>query len=101
MQAAWFLLGFVVAAIGWFVVEPLVGRVVGRRNRNNPTVQEAIIRYVRLLVLVAATLIGATVAGHEHILGDSALVVAAATLAIGVAAQTGAGTQRPDNGGRG
>ena len=89
LQSAWFLLGFtVVAAVGWFVVEPLVGRAVRRRNRNNPTIQEAITRYVRLLVLVAASLVGAGVAGYGHVVGDSALVVAAGTLAVGVAAQT-------------
>ncbi|WP_232701900.1 mechanosensitive ion channel family protein [Halobacterium wangiae] len=89
VQIAWFLLGFVVVAVvGWVVVEPLLARIVRRRNRNDPTIQEAITRYVRLVVLVVASLVGAVVAGYGHILGDSAVVVAAATLAIGVAAQS-------------
>ena len=89
LQAAWFLLGFlVVVSVGWFVVEPLVRRAVRRRNRNNPTLQDAITRYVRLLVLLFAVLVGAVVAGYGHIIGDSAIVVAAGTLAVGVAAQT-------------
>ena len=89
VQAAWFLLSFlVVVAFGWFVVEPLVARVVRRRNRNNPTIQDAITRYVLLLVVVIAAVVGVVVAGYGHIIGDSALVVAAGTLAIGVAAQT-------------
>lgn len=89
VRGAWFLLGFVaVVLVGWFVVEPLVGRYVRRRNRNNPTIQEAILRYVRLLSLVVAFFVAAGTAGYGDLIGDSALVIAAATLAIGVAGQT-------------
>lgn len=89
VRFAWFLLGFVVvAAIGWFVVEPSVARVVRRRNRNDPTIREAITRYVRLLAVLLAAIVGVTVAGYGQYLSDSALVVAAGTLAIGVAAQS-------------
>lgn len=89
MSAAWFVGGFLVtAAIGWFLIEPAISRSVRRRNRNNPTVQDAISRYVRLLVIILALVVGVGVAGYGGILTNSALVVAAATLAIGVAGQT-------------
>lgn len=91
VNAAWFLLGFgVVVVLGWVVVEPLVGRVVRRRNRENPTIQEAISRYVRVLFVLAGAAVGASVAGYGQFLSDSALVVAAGTL--GVAAQTVVGS---------
>jgi small-conductance mechanosensitive channel len=89
VRAAWFLAGFLaVVVVGWVVVEPLASRYVGRRNRNNPTIQEAVSRYVRLLSLIAAFFVGAGVAGYGDLVGDSAIVVAAATLAVGVAGQT-------------
>ena len=88
-RLAWFVGGLaVVVAIGWFLLEPAVSRFVRRRNRGNATLQEAITRYVRLLVVVLGALVGAVLAGYGRFLGDSALVVAAATLALGVAAQT-------------
>jgi len=89
VRGAWFLAGFVaVVLVGWFVVEPLVARYVRRRNSNNPTIREAVQRYVRLLVVVVAFFVAAGVAGYGDLIGDSALVIAAATLAIGVAGQT-------------
>jgi small-conductance mechanosensitive channel len=89
VRGAWFLVGFVaVVLVGWFVVEPLVARYVRRRNSNNPTIQEAVSRYVRLFVLVVAFVVAAGVAGYGDLIGDSALVIAAGTLAIGVAGQT-------------
>lgn len=88
VRGAWFLGGFLaVVLVGWLVVEPLVARYIARRNRNNPTIREAVSRYVRLLVVVAVV-VAAGVAGYGDLIGDSALVVAAATLAIGVAGQT-------------
>ncbi|GAA0510397.1 Mechanosensitive ion channel [Halorubrum aquaticum] len=88
-RAGWFIAGFlVVTFLGWVLVEPMVSRAIHRRNRNNPTLREAISRYLRLLVLVVAFLVGAGVAGYGDLIADSALVVAAATLAVGVAAQT-------------
>ncbi|MFB6194754.1 MAG: mechanosensitive ion channel family protein [Haloplanus sp.] len=89
VQAAWFLIGFVVTvAVGWFAVEPFVMRFIRRRNRNNPTIQEAVSRYFRLFVLVIAFFAAAGTAGYGRLIGDSALVIAAGTLAIGVAGQT-------------
>jgi len=88
-RGVWFVVGFVaVTLVGWFVVEPVVGEYVQRRNRNNPTIQEAVERYVRLFVLVVAFFVAAGTAGYGGFVGDSALVVAAGTLAVGVAGQT-------------
>jgi small-conductance mechanosensitive channel len=89
LRGAWFLASFlVVVAVGWFVVVPAIVRGVRRRNRNNPTIQEALTRYARVVVLVVAFFVGAGFAGYGQFLGDSALVIAAGTLAIGVAGQT-------------
>jgi len=89
IRGLWFLAGFLAAALlGWFVLAPLVSRFVRRRNRNNPTIEEAISRYVRLLAVVVAVFVGAGVAGYGGFVADSAIVVAAATLAVGVAGQT-------------
>ncbi|WP_338737721.1 mechanosensitive ion channel family protein [Haloplanus salilacus] len=89
VRGAWFFAGFLgVVLVGWFVVEPLVSRYVARRNRNNPTIEEAVSRYVRLGSLVVAFFVAAGVAGYGDLVGDSALVIAAATLAVGVAGQT-------------
>ena len=93
VRGAWFLVGFVVVTLaGWFVVEPLIARYVERRNRNNPTIREAVSRYVRLLSLVVAFFAAAGFAGYGDLVGDSALVIAAGTLAIGVAGQTVVGS---------
>ena len=45
-------------------------------------------RYLRLVVLAIAVFVGAGVAGYGRVLTSSALVVAAATLALGVAGQS-------------
>jgi small-conductance mechanosensitive channel len=89
VRALWFLVGFgVVLVLGRFVVEPLVERFVRRRNRNNPTIEEAVARYVRLCYVVVAVFVAAGTAGYGDLVGDSALIIAAGTLAIGVAGQT-------------
>lgn len=87
-RATWFVAGFfVVVLLGWYVVEPFIARAVRRRNEKNPTIQEAISRYTRLFFFVVAVAFGAGVAGYGGFVSDSALVIAAATLAVGVAAQ--------------
>ena len=87
-RGLWFLAGFlVVALLGWFVAAPGVAQVVHRRNPNNPTIEEAMTRYVRLLAVVLAFFVGAGMAGYGEYVGDSALVIAAGTLAVGVAGQ--------------
>jgi small-conductance mechanosensitive channel len=45
-------------------------------------------RYTRLVAVVVGFLVGAGVAGYGQFISDSALVIAAGTLAIGVAGQT-------------
>ncbi|WP_436927453.1 mechanosensitive ion channel family protein [Halosimplex amylolyticum] len=93
VRGAWFLLGATVVFLaGWYLVEPAISRVVRRRNRNNPTIHDAISRYVRVLVVLLALVVGAGVAGYANVLTSSALVVAAVTLSVGVAAQSVVGS---------
>ncbi|MDG5775039.1 mechanosensitive ion channel domain-containing protein [Haloarculaceae archaeon H-GB2-1] len=87
-RLAWFLVGFLaVAVVGWLLVTPAVSRVVRNRNPKNRTIRETLPRYVRAFVLVLAFFVGAGTAGFGEFLGNSALVIAAGTLAIGVAGQ--------------
>ena len=89
VRLGWGMLAFaLVTLFGWFVLDPAVSRIVTARNRNNPTVEEAVSRYLRLAVIVVALLVGALITGYGAFLQSSALVVAAATLALGVAGQT-------------
>lgn len=88
VRIGWFFLGFLaVIVVGRFVFEPVIVRIVRRRNRNNPTLRDAIRRYARIIVLVIAVMVGAGVAGYVRFLTTSAVVVGAVTLTIGVAAQ--------------
>lgn len=87
-RLGWFLVGVVlVLAVSQFLVRPALARVLRRRNRNNQTIQDAILLYFQVVVIVLAILVGAAVAGYGWFLGDSALVISAVALAIGVAAQ--------------
>lgn len=89
LQTSVFLLAFVVTAlVGWAVVEPAISRVVTRRNRNNPTLEEAITRYLRLMIAGVALFVATSAAGFTGLVGNSALVVAAGTLALGIAGQS-------------
>lgn len=88
VRAGWFLVGALAVLLpGWLLLDPLVSRLVRSRNRNNPTIDEAVSRYLRLLVVVLAALVGTGTAGYGGLLGDSVLVVSAVTLAVGVAGQ--------------
>ncbi|MFB6309808.1 MAG: mechanosensitive ion channel family protein [Salinirussus sp.] len=88
-QLALFLIASLsVILVGWFIVEPLLSRVVRGRNPNNPTIQDVVTRYLRLVIVCVALLIGVAAAGFGYIIGDSLLVIAAGTLAVGVAGQT-------------
>lgn len=78
----------VIVLIGWFVVEPAISRLVRRRNQNNPTLEEAISRYIRLFLILFGVFVGLSVAGYGNVVGNSALIIAAATLALGVAGQS-------------
>jgi small-conductance mechanosensitive channel len=89
VDLGWFFATVLLVVVpGWFLLVPAVRRLVQQRNRNNRTLEEAISRYLRLLVLVVGVLAGAVAAGIAGFLTDSTLVVAAATLALGVAAQS-------------
>lgn len=88
VRLGWFLAGLLaVLLVGRLLVQPAFGRLVRRRNANNPTLQDALLLYFRLAVLVLGTLVGVVVAGYGRLLGDSALLVSAIALAVGVAAQ--------------
>lgn len=89
LQVGGFVVGFVaIILIGWVVLEPAISRLVRRRNRNNPTLEEAISRYVRVSIVLVALFVGLSAAGFTGIVANSALVVAAGMLALGVAGQS-------------
>lgn len=82
-----FVVTFTVYLVGrLFLVPPLV-RVVRLRNRNNDTLVDATRSYARLGFFVVGIPIGVTAAGYGNVVASSAVVVAAVTLAIGVAGQ--------------
>ncbi len=88
VSAGWFTLGFLtVVLFARILIQPTLERVVRRRNRNNPTLRVAVVRYFQLFGVLVAFLVGITVAGYGPILSDSALVVSAVALAIGIAAR--------------
>lgn len=72
--------------LGRLVVVPVVSYLVGRRDVNE-TLQQAIDRVLRAGNIVGALAVAALVAGYGDLLGGSAVVVAALTLAVGFAAQ--------------
>ncbi|UPV99758.1 mechanosensitive ion channel family protein [Halorussus gelatinilyticus] len=83
-----FALAFlVVYLVGRFIVEPAANRIVRQRNPNNPTILDAFRRYLRLAVVVVGVAFGMAAGGYGQVLTNSTLIVAAATLAIGVAGQ--------------
>ena len=87
-QATKFLVGFaVVYVLGRYTVARGFSSVIRRRNPHNPTVQEAVARYAHVAVVGIALAVAVTTAGYGQFLTNSALVVAAGTLAVGVAGQ--------------
>ena len=85
---AWGVLAFVIAYfVGQLLVRPAIMRVIRRRNQRNPTLVDAVGRYTQLGILVLAAIIGLAFSGYGDLLSGSALVIAAATLALGVAGQ--------------
>ncbi|KAB1197392.1 MULTISPECIES: mechanosensitive ion channel family protein [Haloferax] len=86
--AAGFVVGaLVVYVVGRLLFVPGVTRVVSSRNRNNPTLETATRTYTHALVVLAAGLAGLVGAGYGSLLTDSALIIAAVTLVLGVAGQ--------------
>lgn len=89
IQVGGFVVGFlVVLLVGWMILEPAISRLVEKRNRNNPTLAEAISRYVRVSVLLVAVFVGLSAAGVTGFVGNSTLVIAAGMVALGVAGQS-------------
>ena len=72
---------------GRLLVVPPVRRVVQLRNTANPTLVDAVDLYLRIAFFVVAFPIAIAVAGFGQYLSGSAVVVAALTLAVGVAGQ--------------
>ncbi|MFB6108935.1 MAG: mechanosensitive ion channel family protein [Haloplanus sp.] len=88
VPAVRFVVGFlVVYAVGRWVVVPAAGRVIRARNRNNPTLVTATRQYTYVLVVAVAVGVGVVSAGYGRLLTQSAIIIAAATLAVGVAGQ--------------
>jgi len=88
VRLGWFTVGWLATvAVGWFLVSPVVSRVVRHRNRRNQTIDDAIVRYLRVVFVVLGFFVGVATGGYGHVVADSALLLAAGTLALGVAAQ--------------
>lgn len=77
----------VVYLLGRYLFVPAVVRAVEARNRHNRTLVAAIRRYARAFVLLVAVAAGVVVAGYGSALVGSGVVVAALTLAVGIAGQ--------------
>lgn len=85
------LVEFVVAfallyAVGRFVLEPAIRYALDARGLE-PTLDQALRRVLRAAVVVGAVVAAAGAAGFGHVVGGSAVIVAAATVALGFAAQ--------------
>jgi small-conductance mechanosensitive channel len=86
------LLGFLVGAGVVYVLGRLLAvqtalRVVRSRNRNNPTLESATATYLQVIVVSLAVVAGVVGAGYGDVLTDSAVILAALTLVVGVAGQ--------------
>lgn len=77
------LLGFYLLAR--LLIVPSIVRVVEARNRNNPTLVNAIRLYLRIVIVVLGVPIAIAAAGFGGVAAGSGVVLAAATLAFGVA----------------
>lgn len=73
--------------VGRLLVLPPVVRIVRARNRNNQTIADAIDLYLRVLFVVIAVPLAIGAAGFTGVAAGSGVVLAAATLALGVAGQ--------------
>ena len=73
--------------VGRLLAVPPLVRLVRARNPNNPTLPSAFGKYARVTVAFVAVAVALAVGGFDGLLGGSALVLAATTLAVGVAGQ--------------
>ncbi|QZY00297.1 mechanosensitive ion channel family protein [Halobaculum rubrum] len=88
VTAGWMLAVAIPAyAVGRVVVVPATARVVRSRNPHNPTIVDATRTYVTVLVLVVAAMLGLVAGGYGRTLASSTVVIAAVTLAVGIAGQ--------------
>lgn len=77
----------VVYLLGRYLLRPALVGIVRARNRRNPTLVAAVRAYVHLVVLLLALLAAIAAAGYVRVVAGSALLVAVATLVVGVAGQ--------------
>lgn len=89
--ATFALVASAVYLLGRFLLYPAVVRTVRARNRYNPTIQAAVETYLVYLLLAVALMSGVVAAGFTS-LADPALIVAAITLAVGVAGREAIGS---------
>jgi len=78
-------------AVGAFLLVPRLDRWLERRGVA-PTLRAGLTRFGTVFLLVAAAAVGALAAGFARVLAASAIVVAAVTVSIGVAAREVTGT---------
>jgi small conductance mechanosensitive channel len=77
----------VIYLAGRLLVVPPVVRAIDRRNPDNQTIVDAVGLYLRVVFLVVALPVAVAAAGFGGVVAGSTVVVAAATLAVGVAGQ--------------
>lgn len=82
-------LGTMVAVyvVGRLLLVPPLVAAVRRRNPNNPTLVDALRQYLQVAVVVIGVPLATAAAGFGDVVAGSAVVVAAVTLALGVAGQ--------------
>jgi small conductance mechanosensitive channel len=80
------LVTLIVYAFGRLVIQPLVSWGFARWNLE-PTLERTIEKFLAVGIVVGAVVVGAWAAGFGGLLGGSALIFAALTLAVGFAAQ--------------
>lgn len=76
-----------VYVVGRLLAVPPLIRLVSARNPDNPTLPVAFGQYARVGVAFVALATALSVGGFDGLLGGSALLLAATTLAVGVAGQ--------------
>lgn len=79
-----FVLG-VAYGVGRYLLLPPLVRGVRARNPDNPTLVDAVRTYTKVLIFVAALPLATAAAGFGRFVAGSSVILAAATLAVGVA----------------
>lgn len=83
-----FFVGIVIVyLIGRVVFIPGVTHVVRSRNRNNPTIVSATKKYGQILLLMVGIFTGIILAGYGWVLSETAVIIAAITVILGIAGQ--------------